>query len=268
MACSRPEETGVIWGVNGMNIVSTIPTIFPNCETCEIGSHALCRSVRPELRAELERMARVRRYPRGKTIMGQDEDAVVVGSVISGVVKMSYLTSAGDYRIVGLRQRNDFFGRAFSETSRFSLEAATDVTACVIPRKAFDDLLLRFPQMEHALLVATLEELDIVREWMALTNGRTSIQRLATFLMLLKPAAPEPHGHGTVTEIPLSRRDVAATLNMAHETLSRTLHQLAREKVIRLIDVRHFELLDPKALREHADGGATDLLPEAPAIAS
>lgn len=251
-----------------MSLVTVIPTASANCDSCMIGAQALCRSCRPELRAELERVARIRRYPRGKTILAQDEEATLVGSIISGVMKLGYLTAAGDYRIVGLRQSNDFFGRAFSETSRFSVETATEVTACTVSRKAFDDLLQRFPELEHALLVSTLDELDSVREWMALTNGRTSIQRLATFLLLLRPAAPGPRDPHPLTEIPLSRRDVAATLNMAHETLSRTLHQLAREKVIRIVDVRYFELLDAATLREYADGGATDLLPDGSAIAS
>ena len=57
-----------------------------------------------------------------------------------------------------------------------------------------------------------------------------------------------PYRDGTVVVFPVNRRDIAAYLGTTVETLSRQIQNMARKKVIRILDAKHFEILDEARL--------------------
>ena len=202
---------------------------------------------------QLNRISHQRTFPRGSVIQAQGQPCDIVGNVVDGVVKLSSASVDGDDRIVGLLFPSDFFGRLFAEESRFSYEAATDVTLCAFNRPQFERFLADYPAIEHEMHKAKLDELDAVREWAAITNGHTTMQRVATLLYVFSRRAKIQHGRGLATgpnmvQIPLSRRDIADYLGTTPETLSRNIQTLARSKVIRNISAKVFELLNPAEL--------------------
>lgn len=234
------------------------------CDDCVIHHRALCRNAGPDAIAELNRISHLRSFSRGQNIQGQGEEAAIVGNVVSGVVRLSSASIDGSQHIVGLLFASDFFGRVFAETSRFSYEAATDVTVCCMKRLAFERFLADHPEAEHELLIVKLDELDAVREWNSIISGHTTMQRVATFLYVLaKRTRNQGCGNAVpvdnIIHIPISRRDIAAYLGTTPETLSRNIQAMARKKVFRIIDAKHFELLDEAALIRHAGEARGDL---------
>ena len=78
------------------------------------------------------------------------------------MVKLTSASVNGDEHIVGLLFPSDFFGRPFAEESRFSYEAATDVTLCLMNKPGFERFLNDHPAVEHEMLKAKLDELEVM----------------------------------------------------------------------------------------------------------
>ena len=247
-----------------MTIDPALVAGYAKCDDCAVHHRALCRNANQTAIAELNRISHMRSFVRGQNIQGQGEEALIVGNVVSGVVRLSSASIDGSQHIVGLLFPSDFFGRVYSESSRFSYEAATDVTVCCMQRTAFERFLADHPEVEHELLIAKLDELDAVREWNSIISGHTTTQRVATFLYVLaKRTRNQGCGNerpsGQIIHIPISRRDIAAYLGTTPETLSRNIQAMARRKVFRIVDAKHFELLDESALVHHAGEAREDL---------
>lgn len=237
------------------------------CEHCAVNHRAICHAASEEGRRELGRLSHQRDFEKGQVIISQGDDAEIVGNIVSGIVKLTTMSMSGQQNIVGLLFPSDFFGRAYAETSRFSYEAATDVTLCCIGRHKFENFLGRHPEVEHELLVNTLDELDATREWAAMMSCHTTMQRVATFLYILSrrsdgqfcDAVPGTNVTNPLIALPIGRRDIAAYLGTTPETLSRNIQTLVRQHVIRPIDTNNFELTDTAALVEHTGESLEDL---------
>lgn len=247
-----------------MNEIVLSPASCWKCESCAINNRSICRAASEEAVGELCRMSNIRRFGKGQVIVAQGDEATLVGNVVSGIVKLTNISLSGQQQIVGLLFSSDFFGRAFSECSRFSYEAATDVTLCCLDRHAFERFLGRYPEIEHELLISVLDELDATREWATLTSCHTTMERVATFLFVLsKRSAGNSCGDcrpgRPVISLPIGRRDIAAYLGTTPETLSRNIQTLVRKKVIRPLDTNNFELLDMAGLVEHSGESRAEL---------
>lgn len=236
-----------------MNSPVDVSCLCGKCDSCVILNHSLCTAGSAEAMVQLNRISHRRTYPRGSIIQAQGEPVDLVGNVVEGVVKLSSMSVDGDSHVVGLLFPSDFFGRLFSDESRFSFEAATDVTLCAINRLALERFLADHPVVEHEMHKAKLDELDAVREWAAIINGHTTMQRVSTLIYVFsrrsenqfpKRGANEP----PVIHVPLGRRDIADFLGTTPETLSRNIQTLSRSGIIRIIDSKHFELLDVSEL--------------------
>ena len=226
------------------------------CEQCPVHHRSICRAASAEAMQDLSRLSHTRNFEKGTVIVAQGDEADIVGNVVSGVVKLTNMSMSGQQNIVGLLFPSDFFGRAYAETSRFSYEAATDVTLCSLGRQAFEGFIARHPEVEHALLLSTLDELDAAREWAAMTSCHTTMQRVATFLFILSQRSDNRFCHSgdkiphVIIALPIGRRDIAAYLGTTPETLSRNLQTLVRKEILRPIDTNHFELVNASELVE------------------
>ena len=247
-----------------MNKIADASCLCGKCSNCAIHNRAVCRSASPEALIQLNRISHLRTYARGSIIQAQGESCSIVGNIVEGVVKLSSASVNGDDHIVGLLFPSDFFGRLFAEESSFSYEAATDVTLCSMNKAAFERFLMDHPAVEHEMLKAKLDELDAVREWAAITNGHTTMQRVATLIYVFSRRAENQHlnhpdAPSTTVHVPLSRRDIADYLGTTPETLSRNIQMLSRSKVIRIINAKHFELLSVSELIKHSGETRSDL---------
>lgn len=236
-----------------MTIAAESSCACGKCGSCSIHNRSICSAASQEALSQLNRISHLRTYPRGSVIQSQGQQCDIVGNVVDGVVKLSSASVNGDDHIVGLLFPSDFFGRLFADESRFSYEAATEVTLCAMGKPQFERFLADYPAIEHEMHKAKLDELDAVREWAAITNGHTTMQRVATLLYVFSRRARNQHVQGltpesSIVQIPLSRRDIADYLGTTPETLSRNIQTLARSQVIRNISAKYFELLNPAEL--------------------
>lgn len=76
---------------------------------------------------------------------------------------------------------------------------------------------------------------------------RSSAQRLASYLLQHRP---DMHARHYDVSLPGSKHDVAGILGLSRETLSRTLHQLEEENIIR-VNGNQIRILDIEKLQTY-----------------
>jgi CRP/FNR family transcriptional regulator len=219
------------------------------------------------LREELIRIAHIRSFSAGETIVGEGEESGLVGTVLSGVLRVQKTMLDGRQQIVGLLFAPSLFGRVFSQISPVAIEAATDCRLCCFSRAAFETFLARHPAIEHDVMLAILDELDAAQEWMLLLGCQAVQERVASFLVMLMDQADAARGaprRQRTVNVPISRHDMAVYLGTTAETISRTIQDFARRGVLRIINPQRFEVLDPARLTQLSGrpSAADDRLPE------
>ena len=237
--------------------------IGPTFRRCHSGSSALS-GVRAETRAALEAMCRPRRLCAGQTVIHEGETSDYVGCVLSGILRLQKTLADGRQHIVGLLVEGDMFGRVFDAASDFSVEAATDVEFCAFPRGRFETLLSHAPDLDRALLLNILNELDRARDWMVLLSNRKISSRLAGFLVLLCSRFAsidrlfELRPDGLEIRVPISRTDLAHLLGTRTESISRAFHWLEDKGDIEILDPDRVLVRDVAALASRTGDDETD----------
>ncbi|WP_193178017.1 Crp/Fnr family transcriptional regulator [Oricola nitratireducens] len=237
-----------------MNFLSATRPATSKCDVCPVRENGICGAADRQALAELDRHSHLKNFERGQTIMSPEHNPPFVGIVVQGVVKLVNNRADGGESIVGLLYPSAFCGRLTTERLGFSCEAVTDAAICCIDRTVFDKLLAAQPAIEARLLKATMDELDWMRVWLALISGRTTMQRLTTFLAVMASRAGTSTGQETATrdgayvKLILDRRDLAEVLGTTVETLSRNFQSLARQNIIEVKGSRLFRVIDQNRL--------------------
>jgi CRP/FNR family transcriptional regulator len=224
------------------------PSSSGNCETCVVRNRAICGALAPDERQALGREGRIQTVPKGRTLVWEGEDALLVANVIEGVLKLSTSTSDGREQIVGVVYPSDFIGRPFGERSQHSVTALVDSRVCLFPRTAFDRFAHEHPELEHRLLNRALDELDRARRWMLLLGRKSAAERVASYLLELSQRLAETGCDADTPleqfELPLDRQQIADVLGLTIETVSRQMSSLRAAGVIDLPGRRALHILD------------------------
>ncbi len=204
----------------------------------------------------LDQFKSYKTYAAGEEILGAGQIWDYVGSIVSGVVKLTYTLPDGRRQMVGLLFPSDFLGRSSGDVAKCDAIAAVDTVFCRFRRGPFVRFMRQTPNIEHRLLEMTQDELDAAREQMLLLGRKTAKERVASFLLTLferyRVVGAETGAGALTTSIPLSREDMAAYLGLTIETVSRRMTELKRAGVIELLDARTVRVGDIAALREIA----------------
>lgn len=228
------------------------PASAGHCASCVVRSKAICAALAPDERQLLGRLGRIQTVPRGRTLVWEGEDAMLVANVIEGVLKLSTSTSDGREQIVGVVYPSDFIGRPFGERSQHGVTALVDSCVCLFPRAAFDRFAHAHPELEHRLLNRALDELDRARRWMLLLGRKSAAERVASFLLELSnrlaETGCEQQGPLDSFELPLDRQQIADVLGLTIETVSRQMSALRAAGIIELPGRRALRIRDRQHL--------------------
>ncbi|MDG4648450.1 Crp/Fnr family transcriptional regulator [Roseibacterium sp. SDUM158017] len=225
--------------------------------------------LRPDTRDALMSMCLLRRFRAGQTVLQENEAADVVGLVVSGVLRMQKTLADGRQHIVGLLVEGDVFGRVFGGPTGYSVEAAVDAEYCSFARAPFESLLMRSPDLDRAVLLNVLDELDRAREWMVILSNQKIANRVAGFLNLMCARFSAvgdvlaPAGEGVEVRIPISRTDLSHLLGTRPESISRALHRLQDLGDIEILDPGRILVRDRQALAERAGEEECECVPDA-----
>jgi len=220
------------------------------CDRCAVRQGSWCGHLSNEVQGELANISHIRSLRIGQSIQAESETSQLLGSVVSGALRIQKTLDDGRRPLVGLLLPSDFFGRAFADYSALSIEAASDDTVvCCFDRQQFEKLAQRFPEIEHKLMLNALDELDAARDWMVLLGSRTVTQRLAIFLMMLyRRKGSDPTNAGSLVQMPISAADRAGYLATTRETFTRITQTIKQKGVVQFHGRQHFEVLNVQQL--------------------
>jgi CRP/FNR family transcriptional regulator len=229
------------------------------CDKCAVRDQALCSVIPEEVASALSRMAHFRRIPAGRVIHGDDQDLSWLAVIVAGVVKLVKAQHDGRQQIVGLQFASDFLGRLHASRSPVIAEATTNLELCCFSKSAFEQLMREHPSLERVLHRRALDDLDASREWMFLLGRKTARERVASLLSLIaRRMARAYSGRTNVNmplefDLPLSRVEMADSLGLTTETVSREFRYLKSRGIIATRGRRHVSVSNLAALKSVAE---------------
>lgn len=229
--------------------------IVQTCSQCPVREAAICHSLSTEALDQLGRTGRRQTLRAGQTLLWEGEEALLVGNVVEGILKLSASMADGRDQMLGIAFPGDFIGRAFGARSQHSVTAVTDAAVCTFRRSEFDDLARRNAALEHELLERTLAELDHLRKWLQVLGSMTASERIAVFLieMASRLCSEDETGSMRLT-LPISRQEIADLLGLTIETVSRQFTHLRMRQIIGTPDRRTVVIRDRRALAARTAG--------------
>ncbi|WP_075291090.1 Crp/Fnr family transcriptional regulator [Pararhizobium arenae] len=218
------------------------------CQSCEIRHKGMCGALSSDELMTLSRHTRQVRHEAGAQLSSEDAPITSYANVMRGVVKLTKVLEDGRQQVVGLQFAPDFVGRIYGQTSDVSVEAASNVELCRVPRMALEQLVAENPKLERRLMEQTLRELDEARGWMVTLGRKTAAEKVASLLYLIAthidPLGDKEGVAVTEFDLPLSRADIADFLGLTIETVSRQMTKLRTAGVISIIANRHIVVPD------------------------
>jgi CRP/FNR family nitrogen fixation transcriptional regulator len=184
-------------------------------------------------------------FAKDEEIFAEGDRAGFFYKVVSGAVRTCKLLSDGRRQIDAFHLPGDIFGLEAGDDHRFGAEAVG--TATVIAYRRFgSDMLSTGPgAFSREVLAAMMLSLERAQNHMLLLGRKSAMEKIATFLLDLSARLKDD-----AIELPMSRMDIADHLGLTIETVSRSLTQLERQRIIDLpAHRRSIVLRDKSALR-------------------
>ncbi len=221
------------------------------CEGCA-GDGCLCTAkvslfagMSVEGQRNLVHIAQHRDFRRGEIVFHARDRADSVLIVRFGRLKLSRISPEGQEIVLDILPP----GAVMGEHTLYSGEvrgmdgtALEDCGICLISVSAIADLVIRQPDMGVRLLQSIGRKLSDAQRLVEILSCRHATARLAGFLIFQS----ERLGGG---EVDLSHEDIASSINLSRETVTRKLAAFEREGLVSLAGYRCILLSNPPALR-------------------
>lgn len=169
--------------------------------------------------------------------------------VIYGQVKLSFISRAGDEKVVDLLGPGQSFGEAvmFMEKRHVvTAQALADSMLLFVSKAAVFDELERDPRFARHMIAGLSQRLHYLMEDLEGYSMRSGIQRVIGFLLRDEPEGSGENSSLQVT-LPAAKGVIASRLNLTQEHFSRILHDLVGKGLIevhgRTIVIRELQKL-------------------------
>lgn len=208
-------------------------------------SVSIFQGLSQEDQQSLVRIARHVDISKGQTLYhaGDPADRIIV--LRYGRLKLSRLNAEGGELLLGILKQGEVMGEDSLYTgTRYDADliAMEDLGVCLISSEAVSQLVLKRPALGISLLNSLGRKLHEARVLNEILTRRQATARLAGFLLSSLITQQEP-------VLQLGREEIAASIGLRRETVSRALGQLAGLQCIRLQGYRRIELIDAGMLR-------------------
>jgi CRP/FNR family nitrogen fixation transcriptional regulator len=209
--------------------------------------YALRQPPTPDALDLLEQFGSTVTVQREHEIHGQGDTADYCWRILSGCVRTVKLMEDGRRQIADFLFAGDMLGLDDLGTHDFAAEAVTDVTLRRYPRRMVEALADSHAALARRLRSLALTSLKNAHERMIMLGRKTAVEKIASFVLEMDHRATAPGCK--VTEVPMSRTDVADHLGLTVETVCRVLAHMKREGVV-VLHRTGVEVLDRATLRE------------------
>jgi CRP/FNR family transcriptional regulator len=193
-----------------------------------------------ELR-KLRQLATPVRFRSGQKIVAEGEAASVVYGSSQGVVRIYKRLADGRHHVLRFALPGDFLELPRGERHGLSADAIGAVSASRFARCELLEFMRASRAMTRLMIDVAAEELKRSHDRMLFLGRGTPEEQLTAFLIDWRKRLPRRLDR--FISLPMSRRDIAAHLGMAPETLTRTFAKLQQKKIIQ-VEADGVELLD------------------------
>jgi CRP/FNR family transcriptional regulator len=225
-----------------------------DCAACDVRSLTFCAGLEPGEIGRLSAIVSRINLLSQRMLFHEGDVAEYAYNVTRGAMKLYKLLPDGRRQITGFLLSGDFLGLAGTDGYSYSAETITAVELCRFPRRKLDELFKTFPQLEHRMLKLATDELIAAQDQMLLLGRRTAAEKVASFLVRLSERERLRGQSGNPVLLPMTRGDIADYLGLTIETVSRTMSQFKRDKLIRQRSLTEIELVNADRLAELTEG--------------
>jgi CRP/FNR family transcriptional regulator, nitrogen fixation regulation protein len=201
----------------------------------------------------LAQCAVLARYTSGESIYRCTDKIEHWYQLVSGAARKSVLSSDGRRHIVDFILPNDPFGLAAAGLRHFCVEALVPGTLIArFPRGAAERLADSDPEVGGYIREAAFTSIVHLQQRMVILGRTSALEKVSAFLLEIADRSHSSPIHAVL--LPMSRYDIADYVGVAVETVSRTLTELRRSRVIAFRTARHVRIGDRGALEDLANG--------------
>jgi CRP-like cAMP-binding protein len=200
----------------------------------------------------LEPIGLVRTFARGQEIFAEGDPAEYYYKVVTGAVRLSRLLADGRRYVADFVTGGEFFGFTSQADHIYTAEALAPCTVIRYPRRGVERLIEENPALGRVLVGLVSQELSAAQDRLLSLGRKTALERVASFLLAL--ARRRSDVAGATVELFMTREDIADHLGLRIETISRSLTQLKKERLIALPSTASVVLLRPDRLEQLAEG--------------
>lgn len=190
----------------------------------------------------------VQNFAQEREIYAEGAPADHFYKVVSGVVRTCKFLLDGRRQIEAFHTPGDIFGLEPGTEHDLSAEAVSNCTVIAYRKSKLDGIATDDKNLSQELLCLAIAGMARAREHSLLLGRRSAVEKVASFLL---DWAEKSKGEGTVC-LAMTRQDIADYLGLTIETVSRTLSQLEREKIIDLPSARQIRLCNLEQLEDLA----------------
>ncbi|NPA46735.1 MAG: Crp/Fnr family transcriptional regulator [Chlorobi bacterium] len=224
-----------------------------NCNLCLIRHLNALKELSPE---ELDRISlykRVQHYKKGDQLLREGQNTNGIFCIMSGKGKLTRYNSLGKEQIVRFIKSGNLIGyrsAISNEPPSLNLTALEDMTACFIPKEAFEEA-LENRQFARRIMEMLSEDLKQANLFISNLSQHTVRERLAdTLLNLEETFGTDKEGN---INIALSREELSSIIGTASESVIRVLSAMKKEGII-YTKAKKIKLLDKTKLKQIAEG--------------
>ena len=167
--------------------------------------------------------------------------------VNSGVLRLTRLLVDGRRQVIAFGYPGDVVGFPADGLHHTDCDALSDVRLQPIRSACLENGQCD-PQLHHSLMQAALREISAMQDHFMMLGRKSAVEKLASFLCVLTERVGQSLGGFRQITLPMSRSDIADFLGLTTETVSRTLTQLRKSKIIAIDNIHTIIIQRPEAL--------------------
>lgn len=196
-----------------------------------------------------------RRLSVGQHVFREGDAVKQIYQVKSGVVRLARLLEDGRRQVIAFGYPGDIVGFPSLGLYHSDCDALTDTVLHPYSRQVLEDG-GGDPNLHRYLLDAALNEISAMQDHFMMLGRKSAFEKVASFLATLCARVGTDTGGQHTFDLPMTRGDIGDFLGLTTETVSRTLTQLRKSKVIEIDHVNTVVVLNPADLLAMASGEA------------
>jgi CRP/FNR family cyclic AMP-dependent transcriptional regulator len=208
----------------------------------------------PTDRESIRSRSRTRRFPAGSTLMYEGQAGTEVMVLVSGRVKITYLTVEGREAVLDFRGPGELLGEMAvvdGMPRSNTVQAIEAVEALAMPAADFKALVGSRPTLANKLLQHVIRRFRDSDRKLVEFGASHTIGRVAARLVEMVERFGTDTNAGHVIDLPITQEELAGWTGASREAVAKALHSL-RELGLISTERRRFTVLDLAGLERRS----------------